>query len=225
MKTFIYIHINGVCMNKSLFLIILVALSACDQLGLAPQQNTTVEPKDENKLVLPAELSQWAASADASVAYGGVYGDGDWTPASLLGPPDVEACEDNGLAWAPEHEDDGLQWIELTYENPVYLTQVKVRESSGPGAVTTIEALTDGDYVTIWEGTDRTKTCPGDFIFRFNDGDLNKTDFKTDTLRINLNTDVKGWNEVDAVQLTGYPRGWHLELQGNITVLVYDELG
>jgi len=82
---------------------------------------------------------------------------------------------------------------------PVYATEVRVRESCGSGAVIKVEVFDEkGGAHAIWQGNDPTKDL-NYLIAKFP-----KTAFKTDHVKVTLATNVvPGWNEIDAVQLVG----------------------
>ena len=165
---------------------------------------------------LPEEMHLWAVSAEASDSYGGAFGGNrdDQSAFAATGESDVAECGDNPRAWVISQEDDGLHWIELTYDKFVYVSGIKVAESFSPGAVVKIELKNGSDYFTMWEGKYTTKTCPYVLERKYSamEGNitLNMTPFNTDTVRITLDTDVPGWNEIDVVQLSGYAQKWYL---------------
>ncbi len=172
----------------------------------------------KNSVDLPEEKRQWAVSAKASSSYAGDYGQqrDDYSPFAATGQPDVFNCTDNQKAWVTEKENDRLHWLELTYNDEIYVSKVKVRETLGPGSVTKIELKNNTEYFTFWEGQDnrRKKPCPGyfekDFVFQLdNTTQINMTPFKTDTVKITLDTDIDDWNEIDAVELIGHDRIWY----------------
>lgn len=187
----------------ALVLFVLLLFSACSLL-----------PKKE-EIKTPPEIRQWAVSAKASSAYGGLLSDNrdDFSPYAAAGAPDVFNCSDNPRAWVADGEDIGEQWLELGYENEVYVSGVSVRETFNPGAVTRIDLLDGTDYVTIWEGKDTNRKCPGAFevSVREREGNItrNMTSFRTGTVKITLDTDKEGWNEIDAVELRGYENYWY----------------
>jgi hypothetical protein len=166
--------------------------------------------------ITPNATSQWAISATASSSYGGIYGANrdDNSPYAATGEPDVAVCGDSLKAWAPKDEDDDEQWIELKYYDEVYASQIRVYESSGVGAIRKIEVKDGTDYVVFWEGTYKARPCPYVLDTKYktlmNNITLNMTEFLTDTVRITLDTDVEGWNEIDAVQLIGYYNKWYI---------------
>jgi hypothetical protein len=145
-------------------------------------------------------MLQWASSATASSQ----YGPDSWSADQALGEPDTSEYGDFATAWAPAGSDIGPQWIEVGFDVPVRPTEVVIWESSGAGFVTLVEALDEGsgEWVILWQGTDGSP----DFLVGFSPP-LRSTDIVTDTLRVSIDTDRPGWNEVDAVGLYGVPAG------------------
>jgi hypothetical protein len=143
-------------------------------------------------------LRQWAVAAKASSE----YGNPGWSAMQAAGPPDTMVCADSQTAWASRSPDGGLEWLELSYATPVHATRVRVRESYNPGAVIRVEAVsTAGETVTLWEGADPTRQCPGWLDLRFA-----ATKAPVQTIRVHLDVRlVPSWNEIDAVELIGTP--------------------
>ncbi len=174
---------------------------------------TLIKPKEQP--MHPPELRQWATSASASSSYGGKYGQqrDDNSAFAATGEPDVKECGDSPKAWVSKEEDNGEQWLELSYYDEIYVSKVRIMESSVAGAVRKIELKDEETYYTLWEGQYKTKQCP--FVFEkgysLKEGNItiNMTPFKTDTVKITLDTDVAGWNEIDAVELAGYAARWY----------------
>lgn len=144
-------------------------------------------------------LQQWAAKASASSEYG--TGTEGWSAQQATGKPDTDVGGDAQTAWASEPQDADEEWIELTYPHAVRPTRVRVHETFNPGAVVKIEAMDPaGKWRTLWSGADPTKDCPGWLDVRFD-----APDFPTKMIRLTIDSDtVKGWNEIDAVQLVGW---------------------
>lgn len=143
----------------------------------------------------PVLLSQWAASAEASSQYGLP----DWSAARALGPPEVETCTDDPRAWASQRG-NGVEWLTLTYPEPVHAVEVRIYQSFGRGAVSRLTLIsTEDEAHVIWEGTDQQEPCPGMLVVR-----MPRTDYTTQTVRIDLDESRTGyWNQIDAVGLTG----------------------
>ena len=142
------------------------------------------------------EFVQWAAHATASSE----YSSSDWSALQASGEPDT--YPDHGdieTAWATLKEDDGIQWLDLDYEVPVWISRVEIYETYNPGAITRIEIYDlDGERHLVWEGSmELARTA------RISTIDID-ADFPSDRIRIILDTRrVSGWNEIDAVALIG----------------------
>jgi hypothetical protein len=143
-------------------------------------------------------MLQWASSAAASSE----YGPDSWSASQATGEPDTPDYGDFATAWAPVGSDVGPQWLEVGFDTPVRPMEVVIWETSGAGFVTLVEALDErsGDWVVLWEGSDGS---PG-FVAGFSPP-LESTDVVTDTIRVTIDSDVPGWNEIDAVGLLGVP--------------------
>ena len=191
-----------------------VLISACDNLPLPFLGGGDSGP------TLPNTTVQWGWEASASSAYGGILGKNrdDQSPYAATGEPDVEGCQESKKAWTIRQEDDGLHWLEIRYWDRVYVSNIKIYENFNPGFIKKIELKNgsdENDYFTLWEGSyDPRRTCPYIFETSFEYMDDNNitrkmTPFATDTVKITVDTNVPGWNEIDAVQLTGYMDNWY----------------
>jgi len=142
---------------------------------------------------------QWATEASASSSYNDAKGDDGWSATQVTGPPNVEHYGDDGKAWAPKTPDGGIEWLDLKYAKPVNATEVRIRESCGPGAVIQVELFDEqGNPHKVWRGTDPTQEL-NYFVLK-----VPPTSYKTNRVKITLATNaVPGWNEIDAVQLVG----------------------
>ena len=141
-------------------------------------------------------VRQWAESALASSQFGAEK----WGAIQATGAPDTPTEGDHDTAWATHEADEGIQWLELCYAAAVYAESVRIRETFNPGAVAKVE-LRDlaGTYHNVWEGNDLTKSAPSFLELRFE-----RTPHLVQGVRIYLDSDrVKGWNEIDAVELVG----------------------
>ena len=145
-----------------------------------------------------AAFHQWASGATASSQ----YGSDTWSATQATGPTATTEYGSRPTAWAPAAQDAGPAWLELTFDEPVIPSEVVVFESSGNGFVASVELwdATTESWVTAWQGQDQSP----EFVIGFSP-DLTSNDFATDRVRVNIDTDVEGWNEIDAVALIGTP--------------------
>ncbi|MBN2055789.1 PKD domain-containing protein, partial [bacterium] len=153
----------------------------------------------------------WAVSATASSEIPSSY-----SAMKATGEPNVTSCSDNVQAWKTAVADDGEHWLELTYAEEIDIGTIRIHETFNPGFVTKIEGYDSGDnLVEIWTGTDTT-AC-NDYLTAVID-----PSFTTDTIRIYCDTDVPGWNEIDAVSIsTEIPA----QTSFTATLTVFDEAG
>jgi hypothetical protein len=162
------------------------------------------EALDEQKIIDDPK-GQWAVNADASSTYATDETDKNaaWSPNKMTGKPDVETYGDNGNAWAPKQSDKGIEWVKLTFPKEVTASDIKIRQSYGPGAIIKVELIDDrGKSHIVWESVDKTTYEPNKI--RYFNASFDKTVYKTKTVKITLATNsVRGWNEIDAVQLVG----------------------
>lgn len=175
-------------------------------LGLAcgglPGGNTPVAPTRQPTTaptVAAGLVAQWAVEAAASSE----HGDPQWAARQATGEPNTSTCGDNTSAWAAAFADTDGEWLELSYTQPVFPTEVRIYETYHPGGIVRVELIsTVSEYITIWEGQPRAvEECPRVFSIPVSDVETPITG-----LRITLDQSVIGdWSEIDAVQLLGRP--------------------
>lgn len=146
---------------------------------------------------------QWAKSAVASSSFNGGKGRQDFSPRQATGAPDVEKQGDNAKAWAPKSTDGGIEWLHVGFE-PVNATQIKIRQSVGPGAIIRIELIDEqGGKHALFEGMDERKYDEWHWWLVES---FPPTPYRVVGAKITLATNaVPGWNEIDAVQLVKAP--------------------
>lgn len=163
------------------------------------------EAVEEDKLVNDT-LGQWAVDSEVSTTYGDEAGtdkNHPYTKYQLTGKPDVERYQDDGRAWVSKEADKGIEWCKVTYTKPVNATEVRIKQSYGPGAIIKVELIdTEGKNHTVWEGPDKTQYTADKMEYL--KVKFEKTTYKVKSVKITMATNaVDGWNEIDAVQLVG----------------------
>lgn len=147
---------------------------------------------------------QWVDKAEASSSYAGSARGkhASWSADQMVGKPDVDSYGDNGNAWASQEQDQGEEWVKLTFKKAVYATEVRVRMTYNPGAISKIEVLDQqGKSETVWQGKDKEKYNNKMAYFT---ATFEKTKSLVNAVKITIDSKaVKGWNEIDAVQLVG----------------------
>ena len=136
----------------------------------------------------------WATDATASSEFSST----DWAAIQATGEPDTFGCGDHSTAWAPSSAGSDPEWLGLSFDAAVYATVVRVHETYRSGFIYMVDLIDiEGVAHTIWTGTDDT-TCPGWFEISFA-----KTTYLV--TGVVLYTQADGYEEVDAVELTGEP--------------------
>lgn len=147
-------------------------------------------------------LRQWAVSAVASSQ----YADEGWSARQATGEPNVGDCQDDVFAWA-SLSSNTVEWIELTYETAVIPYELTIWQNYSPSQVVDITGIADdGAEYLIWEGEPyNTDYCPYDMLITIEPD----KEVYINKLRITVDQSVLGlgWNEIDAVELVGIPRG------------------
>ena len=147
---------------------------------------------------------QWVDKAEVSSTYAKDRKgkEASWSADQMIGEPDVMAYGDNGKAWASLETDKGEEWVKLFYKKPVFATEVRVRMTYNPGAISKIEVMgNQSKPEVVWEGKDTKKYDKrmDYFVAKFE-----KTKSPVNAVKITLDSKaVSGWNEIDAVQLVG----------------------
>ncbi|MGC9400113.1 MAG: hypothetical protein ACP5HM_13375 [Anaerolineae bacterium] len=143
----------------------------------------------------PTIFSQWAVAAEASSEYGRP----GWSARRATGAPEVNQCTDDPRAWASARG-NGLAWLELTYEQPVYPTEVRIYQNLGRGGVARLLLIDEnGGQHLVWEGSDSGDICPGVFSIS-----VPRPNYRVTGVRVELDESRTGfWNEIDAVELVG----------------------
>jgi hypothetical protein len=101
---------------------------------------------------------QWATDAKASSTFNDAKGNTSYAANQATGEPNVQAYSTTPQAWSSKTPTPGIEWLELTFAKPVHANAVRVRESSGSGALIKIEVFDEkGVAHTVWSGTDSTK--------------------------------------------------------------------
>jgi uncharacterized protein YjdB len=150
--------------------------------------------------VEPADFAmQWASGATASSE----YSTGEYAAMHATGAPNVFTCADESKAWAST-DAAGVDWLELTYDQPVRPTEIRILEVWAPGSIVKVEVRhASGDYQEVYNASPqpfgnclRTLAIPVTGVMEF-----------ISTVRVTVDQRVRrDWNEVDAVRLSGFRR-------------------
>ena len=148
--------------------------------------------------------AQWASSARASSAF-------NETPEKAKENPQASRAwyttgAPDGKQWMQLHQDIGMDWIELSYAQPINATQVRAVLTSGDAvrSIAKVELIDEGGAAqAVWSGvSDVAPEKRGNrtwFVKSFP-----KTAAKIKAVKLTFaNAVSSGYKEVDAVQLVG----------------------
>jgi hypothetical protein len=140
---------------------------------------------------------QWAVSATASSQYTLTQ----WAAHQATGRPNVQGCSDDPAAWA-SLQPDGMEWLELAYTHAVQPAEIRVYEVDGVSSIVKIEVKdAAGAYHTVFAADPVAGACPRVLV-------IPVTGVPSPISVVRLSIDqrqLRYWNEVDAVRLTGRP--------------------
>jgi len=144
-------------------------------------------------------LIQWVKSV---ISFSTQYGTTSWAANQVIGKPDTyPQYGDKSTAWAPSAATGTLEFLELKFETPVFITGVGIFETLNPGYVVEILAHDGNSYATLWSGQVHKDTPQVSRIFQ---PKFDQSSFKSNRIRINLDCrEAVSWTEIDAVKLYG----------------------
>lgn len=120
-----------------------------------------------------------------------------WGTEQVIGPPNTIGSGDAPTAWSPASANTA-EWLSVGFDQAVEAAQVRIRETSNPGAINKVTAVMNNEEVTLWEGTAEPGNTPRDFVVPVPEG------VQTDSVIVHLDTTrVGGSTEIDAVELVG----------------------
>jgi len=158
---------------------------------------------EEDEATDSDDIRQWASAATASSEYSSP----SWAAMQATGEPDtlIDYCGTMDTAWA-SYEGYTVEWIELSYDQAVIPTEINIIQTSAPNQVVQVDVIgMDGSYETVYKGVPEKiiEGCP--YILTVYPG----VDYEVNGVKITIDqTELKyPWNEVDAVELVGYPEG------------------
>jgi hypothetical protein len=165
----------------------------------APVATPATSPDDVRFLGDPR--GQWATAAEASSEYSTPR----YAARQATGAPNVTSYGNHLEAWASKTADSGEEWLKLAFAAPVRASAVRVRQNFNPGAIVKVEAFAaDGRSAVVWSGHDATAYAKSQTVWFT--ATFNPPPFPVQAIKLTLDSAaVKGWNEIDAVQLVGDP--------------------
>ncbi|KAL4223734.1 BTB/POZ domain-containing protein 9 [Mactra antiquata] len=143
-------------------------------------------------------VSQWVKKVNR---YSSQYDSNSWPARCVIGEPIVyPKYGDIAGAWASADK-DAHQFIEIEYDEAVYITGIDIYETYHAGGVVAVKALDDNNKWRCLYNIDRPQVIKTSRIFK---PDIPPQIFRSKTLRIEVDcTGCRSWVEIDAVQLHG----------------------
>lgn len=126
-----------------------------------------------------------------------------WGPEQATGAPDTMQAGDFPTAWAARQQDVGQEWLEIEFGRPTAIAEVRIRETFNPGAISKVvaRALSGGGEIVIWEGEAERTAAPHEMVVQ------PRANVTSNRIKIYVDEPrVRGWNEIDAVELIGKDR-------------------
>jgi hypothetical protein len=142
--------------------------------------------------------------ASKVIRFSSQYTSGNWAATQSLGKENVYPIHnDNSKAWASLTEDNQREFIELGFDTLQTVRTVQIFETYNPGAIDTVYLRDSGTkkWIKIYSKPAVTTLEKKSRIFTIQ---MLETTFFADAIRIAVNSPkVEGWNEIDAVAITG----------------------
>ncbi|XP_063445989.1 TD and POZ domain-containing protein 1-like isoform X1 [Mytilus trossulus] len=146
----------------------------------------------------PNFVEQWVSKV---LHYSSQYDSQSWPASCVEGKPRVyPKYGDIAGAWAQKHK-DANQFIEIEYEEKIYIDKIDIYETYHAGMVKCIKAKhPNGSWVKVWN-TPKVSCITHSRIFS---PDFERLSFQSNILRIEVDCTVAGnWCEIDAVKISG----------------------
>jgi hypothetical protein len=170
--------------------------------------------------MVPIPLSAGTIDQFAStvIDFSSQYSRVNWGAIQALGPSNVPSAGENRRAWAPSPRDGTLEFISLGFATPVYANGVTIRETMAAGFVYQVDLLDmAGAWNTIWAGIDPSTRYPSSWWWLKDENgqvlaqaanflvSFDSTPYLVAGVRIRVdtNTNLSVWEEIDSVQLHG----------------------
>ena len=139
-----------------------------------------------------------------------------WGPEQTTGETDTFKAGSFPTAWTTRLADNGPEWLEVSFPNPVEISEIRIRETLHPGTVTKVVAHLDEEKThPLWEGITTPAPAPNQMTV------VPKEKITSNRLTIHLDTLlVPGWSEIDSVELLGTDgsRQWASQARASSTI-------
>ena len=124
----------------------------------------------------------------------------------VLGAPNTyPEYGDIQTAWAPSKKGREAEFLYLSFEKVQYVNKIEIYETFNPGSVVSVHLrnIETGEWVPAYRGKVENDLPAKSRIKTI---DIPLTEYLVDAVKIIMYTrQVDGWNEIDAVSITGFP--------------------
>lgn len=183
--------------------------------GLAVAMSGCIIVDDHNNDFEEIQVGCWAIGV-TDFSSTGIPGSNDFAPTQATGIPDTQdwsnpTCVDSELAWSPEYENAGAEYIDLIYAAGLRVDRVRIFENFGAGASDQVTLINTANgnvpsasilVPTNLQGPGQPCSALVLDIDSENGGEYTVEYY--DKVALDLNTALSpGFNEIDAVQLVG----------------------
>ncbi len=149
---------------------------------------------------LHAQNVQWASKL---LRYSSQYGKKQYSAAQVLGKPNVlPNYGESPVAWAPESEDRGREFVWVEFEEAIPVKQIVIGESLNPGSVSKVILYDEsGKRHTVYENRHPSNSMEMSRLFHiFLD---RETEYRVKKLWLQLNTSaVEGMQQIDCIGIS-----------------------
>lgn len=163
-------------------------------------------PSPPPPCVSGSEQQQYAATATTSSEYGG-----DWSVADATGAATHSSCSTlRAGSWAPRRQSTDTHTLTLGFATPLYMSRLEVWEAANPqtgsGFVRRIDAIEpSGTSHVYWEENAAANEVDGTACGAvFSVSSPTTTSFLVSRVEITTRTNIRAWEYVDAVRMSGY---------------------
>lgn len=147
------------------------------------------------------KITQYASSV---IGFSSQYSSGGWSANRALGEENIYPLYgDFSGAWASFTTDSQREFLILGFEESQTVKKIEIFETFNPGAIDTIFLRNSATqkWVTVYAHKALPDLPATARIFSIH---LIETRYKADAIRLAINSPaVAGWNEIDAVAITG----------------------
>jgi len=142
--------------------------------------------------------------ASKTIKFSSQYSSGNWSATKALGKEDVYPKYGDFLnAWASLTDDNQREFLELSFDTLQTVRTIEIFETYNPGAIDTVylRDVSTKKWKKIYAKAAVTNLEDKSRIFSIY---FIETDYFVDAIRLAINSPaVDGWNEIDAVAITG----------------------